>query len=74
MLFGYPPSEPGYYWWAVIMEETVTTSQWAVTATAFLVACVFCTAAPKLTGHTGRFARPATPTGGMPIQHKHPLP
>jgi hypothetical protein len=74
MLFGYPPSEPGYYGWAMIMEETVTTNQWAVTATAFLAACVFYTAGPKLTGHIGRFTCPATPTRRMPIQQKHPLP
>ncbi|MFF0598877.1 hypothetical protein [Streptomyces antibioticus] len=74
MLFGYPPSEPGYYGWAMIMKEAVTTSQWAVTATTFLAACVFHTAAPKFTGYIGRFTCPRTPTRGMSIQQDHPLP
>ncbi|MFC5959513.1 hypothetical protein ACFP51_35455 [Streptomyces pratens] len=74
MLFGYPPSEPGYYWWAMIMEEAVTPNQWAITAAFFLAACVLYTAAPKLTGHIGRFSRQAIPTGVTPTQQKSPLP
>ncbi|MFD9116709.1 hypothetical protein [Streptomyces bottropensis] len=29
MLFGYPPSEPGYYWWAFVVEGTVAPWHWA---------------------------------------------
>ncbi|MFF0484970.1 hypothetical protein [Streptomyces sp. NPDC004435] len=32
------------------------------------------TAAPKITGNLGRFSRPATPTRGIKIQQKRPLP
>ncbi|MFF9150419.1 hypothetical protein ACF1BN_36810 [Streptomyces sp. NPDC014861] len=74
MLFGYPPSEPGYYSWAVIMEEAVTASQCAVTATAFLAACILYAAAPRMTGHLGRFSRPAPPMRGIKVQQKRPLP
>ncbi|MGX2995626.1 hypothetical protein JNUCC64_15245 [Streptomyces sp. JNUCC 64] len=74
MLFGYPPSEPGYYGWAMIMKETVTTGQWAVTAALSLTACSFYAVAPRFTGHIGRFARPAAPARGTPRQQKRPLP
>ncbi|MHC0432770.1 hypothetical protein ACX6XY_21695 [Streptomyces sp. O3] len=38
MMFGYPPSEPGYYWWAVIMREETTPTQWASATALFTLA------------------------------------
>ncbi|WP_351230929.1 hypothetical protein [Streptomyces sp. NPDC002133] len=64
MLFGYPPSEPGYYWWAMIMEETVTVTHWGVTATAFTLAAALYAFAPVARGHVGRFSRTRSPAPG----------
>ncbi|MEU7277300.1 hypothetical protein AB0A69_00675 [Streptomyces sp. NPDC045431] len=70
MVFGYPPSEPRYYWWAAIMEETVTPGQWAVATGLFLGAAVVYTCRPLTVGYIGRHSRlhagpaPARPGDG----------
>ncbi|MGA6173252.1 hypothetical protein ACPEIF_23775 [Streptomyces sp. NPDC012600] len=54
MLFGYPPSEPGYYWWAAVMEETVTPGQWGVAGGLFLCAALVHLGRPLLGPCLGR--------------------
>ncbi|MFG2296583.1 hypothetical protein [Streptomyces sp. NPDC048603] len=56
MFFGYPTSRPGYYRWAVIMEETVTPPQWAAAATAFTLSAALYVLRPTRTTHLGRYA------------------
>jgi hypothetical protein len=40
MMFGYPSGEPRYYWWAVVMEEAVSSSQLVWAAAWYAVALV----------------------------------
>lgn len=56
MLFGYPPSEPGYYWWAAIMEEQVTITQWTAVCAIFIAVSVSYAAAPALGRHVGKYS------------------
>ncbi|MFF8837910.1 hypothetical protein [Streptomyces sp. NPDC015130] len=61
MLFGYPPSEPRYYWWAVIMEKEVTSGQWASVIGAFTAAACIYALAPARRLHLGKHPFTAAP-------------
>ncbi|MBB1261080.1 hypothetical protein [Streptomyces alkaliterrae] len=54
MLFGYPPSEPGYYWWAVIMREQVTAAHWSTATALFGFALLAYVLAPSARQRTGQ--------------------
>ncbi|CAM5334531.1 hypothetical protein GCM10010329_37440 [Streptomyces spiroverticillatus] len=62
MFFGYPPSKPGYYWWAAVMEETVSPTQWAGTTALFLLAALVHVLHPRAAPHAGRFPLRQRPT------------
>ncbi|MFJ6939999.1 hypothetical protein [Streptomyces sp. NPDC101132] len=55
MFFGYPQAKPGYYWWAAIMEESVSPRQWVWTVVIFLGAIVFYALRPLTKSHLGRY-------------------
>ena len=46
IMFGYPQGRRGYYWWAVIMTDTATVSQFIVIGTLFLAAVAFYALSP----------------------------
>lgn len=53
MMFGYPATGPGYYWWAVVMKAGVTTRQALVVGAVFL-ACALGYVLPSATRRSGR--------------------
>lgn len=53
MLFGYPPSEPGYYWWALVVEGTVAPWHWAAVGGLFLSAVLVYVIRPMAGRHIG---------------------
>lgn len=57
MLFGYPPSEPRYYWWAIVMEETVTPGHWTTAGGVFIGAALVYVIRPAVGRHFGRHGK-----------------
>lgn len=54
MLFGYPPSEPGFYWWAAIMEKEATLNQWIFVIATFSASTLLYALSPLIHPHVGK--------------------
>ncbi|MEU2119473.1 hypothetical protein ABZ567_28370 [Streptomyces sp. NPDC016459] len=55
MFFGYRTTQPGYHWWATIMEQATSPAQWSCATASFLVAALLHTVHPVTTSHIGSF-------------------